>query len=459
MLKKTVQFLRAPRLTITLLLLGIFLVFAGTLAQARQGIWQVLDQYFHCFIAQINLAIFFPHAWKIPELHLPFPGGFLIGTLLLANLIAVQFSRFKITAQGTRRRWGFIILTLGIFFTGITIFAGDQGVSSTPQDAFWRVLFRLGRGGGASLLLLLAANLLCKKKAGLALAHAGLILLIIGGFATAFFAQEGTMTLLQGKPTNFSNNAHRFELAITERIDSQTERTTTIPLSFLKNGARLHPTPLPFEISIHHYFPHTAPPEITSKKQPYDGPSAFLQLHEKSTQSAQRLAPAVEFQLIAPASQKILGHYLLSAWYDPNFSNRVLDRPAHVQVQQKNYTLYLRPRRDYLTEKDGHPFSITLLKFIHKNYEGTTIPKEFTSHIRLQSPSIGTDRQLRIWMNNPLRYPRYTFYQSGYLPDDQGSILQVVQNRGWMIPYMACMMILVGLTAHFIHQLIRARKE
>jgi len=452
-LKKIIQFLRAPRLTLTLLLMGIFLVFAGTLAQAREGIWQVLDHYFHCFIAQVDLSIFFPHTWKIPPLHLPFPGGFLIGGFLLANLVAVQTSRFKITTQGSRKRWGLTLLLAGIFFAGIAIFTGQQGISATPQDAFWRVLFRLGRGGGASLLLLLSAYLLCPKKAGLALAHGGLILLILGGFSTAFFAQEGTMILQPQTPTNFSNNAHHFELAITEQINPNTERTTTIPTSFLKNNAHLQPKPLPFEIQILRYLPHTAPPKISTKNNAYDGPSAHFQLKEKPSSSASRPAPAVEFQLIDPHSQKILAHYLLSAWYDPHFSNRVLDRPAHFQFQQKNYTLYFRPRRDYLTEKNGEPFSITLLKFVHKNYEGTTIPKEFTSHIRLQSPSIGTDRQLRIWMNNPLRYARYTFYQAGYLPNGQGSILQVVQNRGWMIPYMACMMILIGLTAHFLQKL------
>ena len=36
-------------------------------------------------------------------------------------------------------------------------------------------------------------------------------------------------------------------------------------------------------------------------------------------------------------------------------------------------------------------------------------------------------------MNNR-RYAKRTFYQSGYLPDDEGTVLQVVRNDSWMIP-------------------------
>jgi ABC-type transport system involved in cytochrome c biogenesis permease subunit len=56
-------------------------------------------------------------------------------------------------------------------------------------------------------------------------------------------------------------------------------------------------------------------------------------------------------------------------------------------------------------------------------------------------------------MNNPIRYRGETFYQSTYNKDRRTNLestgLQVVENAGWVIPYVTCMMVLVGMLAHF----------
>ena len=50
-------------------------------------------------------------------------------------------------------------------------------------------------------------------------------------------------------------------------------------------------------------------------------------------------------------------------------------------------------------------------------------------------------------MNHPLRYAGETFYQSGYERTEKGEAtkLSVVTNTGWMLPYVACMLVVVGL--------------
>jgi ABC-type transport system involved in cytochrome c biogenesis permease subunit len=57
-------------------------------------------------------------------------------------------------------------------------------------------------------------------------------------------------------------------------------------------------------------------------------------------------------------------------------------------------------------------------------------------------------------MNNPLRYRNETFYQSGYSLDPESGVetttLQVVLNRGWMIPYLCCALVGIGLMAQFL---------
>ncbi len=61
-------------------------------------------------------------------------------------------------------------------------------------------------------------------------------------------------------------------------------------------------------------------------------------------------------------------------------------------------------------------------------------------------------------MNNPMRYAGKTFYQSGYRLLESGretTTLQVVDNVGWMTPYVACMMVVVALVFHFGQTLLR----
>ena len=52
--------LASLRLTVWLLALSMFLVFAGTWAQIDRGIWAVMDLYFRTWWAWIPVGIFFP---------------------------------------------------------------------------------------------------------------------------------------------------------------------------------------------------------------------------------------------------------------------------------------------------------------------------------------------------------------------------------------------------------------
>ena len=52
-------------------------------------------------------------------------------------------------------------------------------------------------------------------------------------------------------------------------------------------------------------------------------------------------------------------------------------------------------------------------------------------------------------MNSPLRYAGETFYQASFAPDDSGTVLQVVRNPGWLLPYISCAVVTLGLVWHF----------
>jgi hypothetical protein len=157
-------------------------------------------------------------------------------------------------------------------------------------------------------------------------------------------------------------------------------------------------------------------------------------------------APMARVAFRAKDKDDVLATHTLSLWFYPNVTKRLpLYRfpPTQVKAGGKEYTVELRYRRAY------KPYAVHLLEFRHDLYIGTETPKNFSSRVRLTDPERGEDRELVIRMNDPLRYRGETFYQSSYLPGDKGTILQVVRNPGWLMPYISCFMVTVGMIAHF----------
>ena len=90
--------LASLKLTVVLLCLSSFLIFAGTWAQIDRGIWDVQAQYFHSFFTRIDFQLFMPRPAPGQP---PFPGGIpMLGgysliALLLANLLVAHIIRFN----------------------------------------------------------------------------------------------------------------------------------------------------------------------------------------------------------------------------------------------------------------------------------------------------------------------------------------------------------------------------
>src|SRR5204863_520112 len=101
----------------------------------------------------------------------------------------------------------------------------------------------------------------------------------------------------------------------------------------------------------------------------------------------------------------------------------------------------------------------------HDVYLGTDTPKDFRSRVRIQNPSKAEDREVEIYMNNPLRYNGLTFFQSGMIERnliDEGetpwTILQVVRNPSWLTPYAGCVIVAAGLIIQFMFHLTKFLK-
>ena len=151
-------------------------------------------------------------------------------------------------------------------------------------------------------------------------------------------------------------------------------------------------------------------------------------------------------KLVNRKTKEDLGTFLLSQAAYRSPTGGFIDLDAAVTVDGQDYDLTLRFERNY------KPYTIRLHDVRKDDYVGTSTPRNYSSTIHLQDTSREVDREnITISMNNPLRYANETFYQSGYniFRGREITTLQIVRNSGWMIPYVACMIVATGMLAHF----------
>ncbi len=131
------QFFTSLRLTVTLLSISLFIIFFGTLAQGVMGLNFAVERYFKSFFIDSHAA---EAGWfmllklfqmegtpltpeKIINPGWPvFPGGYLVGTLLLINLGVAYYHRFEWSAKKAGiylTHIGIVTLLIGQVFTDL----------------------------------------------------------------------------------------------------------------------------------------------------------------------------------------------------------------------------------------------------------------------------------------------------------------------------------------------------
>ncbi len=306
--------------------------------------------------------------------------------------------------------------------------------------------------GGFTLGALWLVNLLAShtararwelKRAGLWLTHGGLFVLVLGQGLTQLFSQESQMPIEVGQTASYSENSRDAELAVIDTTSSTEDVVHTIPASLLESQEIVRHPNLPFEIAVKRFFPNAvlgrgentlATMGIGSRVQVAEAPPVT------SDEESNNVSAFIDIR----GGGKSLGVWLVSMG---------LGAPQTFVYDGKTYRLSLRSVRHY------YPFTLHLKHFAHDIYPGTDIPKNFSSLLRLQDPEMGEDRDVLIYMNHPLRYRGLTFYQASFGKGDQLSILQVVKNPVWVTPYVACVLVCLGLAWQFLGYLIRFRRR
>jgi hypothetical protein len=327
------------------------------------------------------------------------------------------------------------------------------------QEHFFRTFFVLSKlpgteipvpvfpGGyfiGGLLLLNLTAAHFARfapkwSKSGIALTHLGLVTLLIGELLSGLWQEEYSLRLDEGQTKNYSESFRLSELALIDTTDTQFDDVYVVPEKLLARGKAVTHPPLPFRIVPKAYYPNAS----LQMRNPVTAPNPSLATQGIGLQVTttpqpltykmdERNLPAAYVELVAPGGS--LGTWLVS---------EQLAEPQTFTHAGRTWSIALRLQRNY------KPYSLTLLNFSHDRYAGTDIPKNFSSRIRLTTPDGRDDREVLIYMNNPLRYAGLTFYQAGFDNNDRTTVLQVVRNPSWLLPYVACVLMSAGLLVQF----------
>lgn len=99
-------------------------------------------------------------------------------------------------------------------------------------------------------------------------------------------------------------------------------------------------------------------------------------------------------------------------------------------------------------------FSLKLIDFRAPTYPGTNRPALYESDVMLTDTEAAYTDTVKIHMNHPLSYGRYTVYQSGYQPGSNGrpdiSIFSVAYAPGTPIIYVGSIIMIAGMILIFI---------
>ena len=298
--------------------------------------------------------------------------------------------------------------------------------------------------GGLLLVNLIAAHVyrfsFHWRKAGIQLVHFGLILLLVGELLTGLWQEDAHMTLTEGETKNYAESFRDHELVLIETSDPATDLVIAVPEKLLARKTPVQHPQLPFRIETRSYFPNSSLVSRQPDQAPAVTDNATIGVGSHVTAVPQPITHRSNERNLPSAIVTVVGaNGPLGTW----LVSTQLPAAQEFQHENRTWKIALRTRRSY------QPFSLTLLKFTHDRYAGTEIPKNFSSRLKLATPDGREDREVLVYMNNPLRADGVTFYQAGFQDDDRTTILQVVRNPAWSFPYIACSLMTLGLVVQF----------
>lgn len=384
--KDIFKFFTSLRLTVVCLAVGILLVFFGTLAQVNEGLYNAQDRWFRSFFVWWSPA---GANWSIPM----FPGGYLIGTVLLVNLIAAHIARFQLT---------------------------------------W-------------------------KKLGIHVLHAGVIVLLVGQLATDMLSKETQMSFAEGETRNFSVNPQSSELVfMTDGPSPQQDKVVAVPDGLMKVGNEIKHPELPVTVRVKQCFVNSdvrqrAPMMDTNPPPSTAGHGANVTLIPlpETKKMDERNLPAAIVELAGP--QGSLGTWLLHAKLrdqEVPVGDKVWRMAFRFEREYHPFTVGLVKTTHEIYRGTGSPGRPDT--GIPKNFQ-SRVKLDNPQRRETREADIRMNEPLRY---EGLTFFQYQMGRDEVEQNRGTSTLQVVRNPGWLAPYAGCVLVGGGLIIQFLMHLI-----
>ena len=328
----------------------------------------------------------------------------------------------------------------------LTFFLFDENSSVNS----WVVPFP----GGWTLGTLLLINLLTAhalrfkmswKKSGVVLLHFGVLLMMLGELITGVYAKEGMMVMGVGETTNYIQRSGELELAFVDVTDPNRKEDDIVAVYDGALGRRgtISDKELPFDLVVLKLMRNSDLRTRKADEEPVadaDRDKDVIPEEKPVANGANQNNRSDLATAIVELKDKRTGKHLKTHI----FSLRL--NPVAIEHEGKTYEVSLRTRRDY------RKFFLHLNKAEEVDHPNMKMAKDYSSWVQLINPARKEDREVHIYMNAPLRYDGETFFQANMDRDQNGEFitgLQVVRNPGWVLPYLSCFFVALGMLIHF----------
>lgn len=337
------------------------------------------------------------------------------------------------------------------------------GESVRLDDPGLRIVWQLVQASIASCVVLAGLWMLFGRRGGNVLIHAGVGLLMVGQFVFGDRQIEQRMGLAEGATTNLAVNEDEIEVVLIDKSDPDDDVVYAIPEALVRRAAAsqqvIDDEQLPVNVRIVEWMKNS---ELQQANEEVENPATSGNGLQWIAKPAKPLGAAVMdsrniaaayVELIDKQSGEPIDTLMLSQQINDIAQLMVSTREDEyekVNIDGKPFEVAIRFRQE------RKPFDVYLKDVERMNYSGTDTPRDYSSKIVITERESGESQEGKTWMNNPIRYKGQTFYQSRYnrIPLRDGTTiettgLQVVENSGWVIPYVSCMMVFWGMFAHF----------
>jgi hypothetical protein len=344
------------------------------------------------------------------------------------------------------------------------------GLHETTKRFFesWVVVGRVGwlripLLGGHLLMGMLAVNLLFGglvrirktwRTAGIIVAHVGISLLLVAGFVKTAMADEGRLTLIEGKQSDDFQSYYRWEVAIHDALDDAHLTEHLIPEAHFvdlkgdtggKRSRKFHSNELPFELTMRHFVVNAD----VRRGHAHGGASQAGRLPVVDGYQVVELPRETEAEFNS-AALYVTARDVQTGAETPGILWGLERHPMLFEAGGKRWAMTLRHKRYRM------PFSIRLDEIEKVDHARTTMAKEFQSDVtKFQGDD---ERQIHISMNKPLRTQGYVLFQSGWGPQDGSEVIQstfsVVRNPSDRLPEVAMWITVAGLLFAFVMKFV-----